>query len=44
MKTKLQITVFWKTIKLFLTNKIVSKVKLTLSEKDEIAASDINYN
>ena len=30
---------FWKTIKLFLSNKIVSREKLTLIEKDEI---DIN--
>ena len=30
---------FWKTIKLFLSDKIVSREKLTLVEKDEI---DIN--
>ena len=33
---------FWKTIKPFLSDKIVSKEKLNLIEKDEIFKSDIN--
>ena len=32
---------FWKTIKLFLSDKIVSRRKLTLIEEDEIVESDI---
>ena len=33
---------FWKTIKPFLSNKIVSREKVTLIEEDEIIESDIN--
>ena len=33
---------FWKTIKQFLSDKIVSRDKLTLIEEDEIVESDIN--
>ena len=33
---------FWKTIKLFLADKIVSRETLTLTEEDEIIGSDIN--
>ena len=33
---------FWKTIKPFLSNKIVSREKVTLIEEDEIVESDIN--
>ena len=33
---------FWKTIKPFLSNKIVSREKVTLIEEDEILESDIN--
>ena len=33
---------FWKTIKPFLSDKIVSRAKLTLIEEDEIIESDIN--
>ena len=32
---------FWKTIKPFLSNKIVSREKITLIEEDEIVESDI---
>ena len=32
----------WKTIKLFLSHKIVSREKVTLIEEDEIVESDIN--
>ena len=34
--------IFWKTIKPFLSNKIVSREKVTLIEEDEIVESDIN--
>ena len=33
---------FWKTIKPFLSNKIVSREKLALIEEDQIVESDIN--
>ena len=33
---------FWKTIKPFFSDKIVSRVKVTLIEEDEIVESDIN--
>ena len=33
---------FWKTIKPFLSNKIVSRKKITLIQEDEIVESDIN--
>ena len=33
---------FWKTIKPFLSNKIMSREKVTLIEEDEIVESDIN--
>ena len=33
---------FWKTIKPFLSDKIVSREKVTLIEEDEIVESDIN--
>ena len=33
---------FWKTIKPFLSNKIVSREKVTLIEKDKIVESDVN--
>ena len=33
---------FWKTIKPFLSNKIVSREKVTLIEEDEIVESDFN--
>ena len=33
---------FWKTIKPFLSNKIMSREKVTLTEEDEIVESDIN--
>ena len=33
--------IFWKTIKPFLSNKIVSREKVTLIEEDEIVESDI---
>ena len=34
--------IFWKTIKPFLSNKIVSREKITLIQEDEIVESDIN--
>ena len=42
MKKRLQIIkTFWKTIKPFLSNKIVSREKVTLREEDDIIESDI---
>ena len=32
---------FWKTVRLFLSDKIVSREKVTLTEEDEIVKSDI---
>ena len=36
-----EIKTFWKTIKPFLSNKIVSREKVTLREEDDIIESDI---